>query len=230
MYHKIRIAIVSLVVITIVMLSSVGTLSYFTDTDGKTNDFMVGNASTALTVYDDISSEPWRELDASNYRNKPLVSEMLIPYYLQATNNGNIPVYQRFRVVIPIALADVLTLKVDGCVWQADPDDGDKSLCNTTNYNVTYDKSVDNTYAEYYIVNNRILDVGEATDESSGWPTVAIEVGDIPNSSSLNEIIECKNNDPNDCSLKVKAYSDIIQTTGFNSAMEAFEGFTETYN
>ena len=111
MHRKIRITIVSLMVMIACMISSVGTLSYFTDTDGATNSFTVGNASTVLSMYDDVSGDEKREFDASRY--SPLTDGMDdIPFYLQATNSGNIPVYQRFRVVIPIGLEDVVTLKL----------------------------------------------------------------------------------------------------------------------
>ena len=110
MYHKIRITVVSLVAITICLLSSTGTLSYFTDTDAQTNSFTVGNASSALVIYDDIAGGTENILDTDDY--SPLEDPTNVPFYPKATNDGNIPVYQRFRVVIPIALANVVTLNL----------------------------------------------------------------------------------------------------------------------
>ena len=230
MYHKIRIAAVSLVVMTVVMLSSVGTLSYFTDSDGAQNDFMIGNAKSELVIYDDVVNTPKRELSSTNY--PPLESgNQDIPYYLQATNIGNIPVYQRFRVVIPIALAEVLTLKLDNCTLVQDATNTDVSTCSNTKYNVTYDKSVEvenvPTYAEYYIVSNEKLAVNGTTSE---WPTTAIEFGDFPSVENWDSFMTCGDNSGNNCSFGVKAYSDVIQTTGFINAEEAFRGFAETYN
>ena len=226
MYYKIRITVVSLALIVLCMLSSVGTLSYFTDSVSIQNDFAIGNASTELAIYKDTNSTPF---DTANL--SPLTDGMQdVAYYLQATNNGNIPVYQRFRVVVPIELADVLTLKMDDCTLVVDEDDADISRCDNANYSVTYNKSVDvdnsPTYAEYYILSKNILGVGEKTSE---WPTTAIAVGKISSVEDFRQIATCKNDNANKCSFGVRAYSDAIQTTGFANAIQAFENLAETY-
>lgn len=236
MYRKIRITVASLVVIAMCVLSSVGTLSYFTDTDSATNNFVVGNASTKLAIYDDVTGDEYHVLDTSEYtvvtngvlkNNTELPG---IPFYLQATNDGNIPVYQRFRVVIPIELANVLTLKMNNCTLVVDNTDTDVSRCENANYSIVYNKSVDventPTYAEYYIVSKSELGVGAKTSE---WPTAAIVVGNISNVENFDQIATCEDNDTNKCLFGVRAYSDVIQTTGFTSAIQAFENFTETY-
>ena len=206
MYHKVRITVASLVVIAITVLSSTGTLSYFTDTDAKVNDFTVGSVSTALAIYDDVTGGNKHELVASNYvltsgeaRN--------IPFYLQAENDGTVSVYQRFRVVIPIALASVVTLETP----------------NNANYVVTYNSSVNNTYAEYYIVNQNVLGVGQVTNE---WPTVAIHING--NFVANDPRFVCEG-DGNNCVLGIRAYSDAIQAAGFTDATTAFGNLTETY-
>ena len=115
MYHKVRITVVSLVAVAVCMLSSAGTLSYFTDTDAKTNNFVVGNASTELAIYgseDGETSFADGTSTALAESNGKIVSGSQVPFYLRATNDGNIPVYQRFRVVIPAALAGVVTLNL----------------------------------------------------------------------------------------------------------------------
>lgn len=226
MYYKIRITVVSLVLITICVLSSAGTLSFFTDSDSTQNDFTIGNASTELVLYKDANGT----LFDTTYLD-PLTDGMQdIAYYLQATNNGNIPVYQRFRVVIPIELANVLTLKMDNCTLVVDNTDTDVSRCENTNYSIVYNKSVDventPTYAEYYIVSKSELGVGAKTSE---WPTVAIAVGNISDVEDFDQIATCEDNDVNKCSFGVRAYSDVIQTTGFTSAIQAFENLTEKY-
>lgn len=226
MYYKIRITVVSLVLMTVCVLSSAGTLSYFTDSDSKQNDFTIGNASTELVVYKDVYGTPF---DTTGLN--PLTDGMKdVSYYLQATNNGNIPLYQRFRVVVPIELADVLTLKMDNCSLVVDETDTDISRCNNANYSVIYDKSVDvnnePTYAEYYILSNNVLEVGAKTSE---WPTSAIAVGNISSVEDFDSIATCESNDANKCSFGVKAYSDVIQTTGFTNAIQAFENLAETY-
>ena len=224
MYYKIRITVVSLVLITICVLSSAGTLSFFTDSDSTQNDFTIGNASTELVLYKDTNGTLF---DTTN----PLTDGMQdIPYYLQATNDGNIPVYQRFRVVIPIELANVLTLKMNNCTLVVDNTDTDVSRCENANYSIVYNMSVDventPTYAEYYIVSKSELGVGAKTSE---WPTAAIAVGNISDVENFDQIATCENNDANKCSFGVRAYSDVIQTTGFTSAIQAFENLTETY-
>ena len=226
MYYKIRITVVSLMLITVCVLSSAGTLSFFTDSDSTQNDFTIGNASTELVLYKDTNYTLFDTMDLD-----PLTDGMQdIPYYLQATNNGNIPVYQRFRVVIPIELANVLTLKMDNCTLVVDNTDTDVSRCENTNYNIVYNKSVDientPTYAEYYIVSKSELGVGAKTSE---WPTAAIAVGNISDVEDFDQIATCEDNDVNKCSFGVRAYSDVIQTTGFTSAIQAFENLTEKY-
>ena len=230
MYRKIRITVVSLVAMTVCVFSSTGTLSYFTDTDARTNDFTVGNASTALVVYDDVTGDR-HEIDVegcallSNETEKPsycspLEVGMEIPFYLQATNDGNIPVYQRFRVVIPIGLADVVTLK------SGDSDCTVANACDNDAYDVTYESDVDGQYAEYYIVSKAKLAVGGKTGE---WPTTEIYIGDISGVGDIDDIATCTNGNNNKCVFGVKAYSDAIQTTGFTNAIDAFEGLEETY-
>ncbi len=100
MYQKIRITVSSVVVMVLCMLSSTMTLSYFTDTQTTTNEFTIGNASAQFTIYG--NADGTEAFDASAYT---LVDHMDdIPFYLEAENTGNIPVYQRFRVVIPEGL------------------------------------------------------------------------------------------------------------------------------
>ena len=226
MYHKIRITVVSLVVMAMCVLSSVGTLSYFTDTDAATNNFVVGNASTKLAIYDDVTGDEYREIDVSRYT---LVQNLQIPFYLQATNDGNIPVYQRFRVVIPKALSSVVTLDLptmnDNCAINT----GAESICRNDNYIVKYKPSVmdgDNEYAEYYIMSVNPLAKDSKTVE---WPTVKLAIGDI--TSEMEGLFVCPESDDsgNNCTLGISAYSDAIQTTGFNSVTEAFDSLRETY-
>ncbi len=226
MYHKIRITVVSLVVMAMCVLSSVGTLSYFTDTDAAINNFVVGNASTKLAIYDDVTGDEYREIDASRYT---LVQNLQIPFYLQATNDGNIPVYQRFRVVIPKALSSAVTLDLptmnDNCAINTSAE----STCRNDNYIVKYKPSVmdgDNEYAEYYIMSVNPLAKDSKTVE---WPTVKLAIGDI--TSEMEGLFVCPESDDsgNNCTLGISAYSDAIQTTGFNSATEAFDSLRETY-
>ena len=94
-------------------------------------------------------------------------------------------------------------------------------------YTITYKSSVSvedtPTYAEYYIVSNDELEVDGKTKE---WPINGIKFGDI---SSLDEsLFTCDNNDSS-CVVGVKAYSDAIQTAGFQTAAGAFAGVGETY-
>ena len=200
MLQKIRIAVASLAIMMLCLISSSSTLSYFTDTDSKENIFLVGNASTALTIYDELS--PNRELNASNYT---LTNNLEIPLYLTATNDGNIPVYQRFRIVMPKDLGGIVTF----------------TLSDTTNYTVSH--STNDTYSEYYIVSNNILGVGNSTVEMTAG--TKLKIGDI---SGLSNLFVC-NGDANNCTLGIRFYSDAIQTTGFNNADEAFSNFNETY-
>ncbi|MBR3319706.1 SipW-dependent-type signal peptide-containing protein [Candidatus Saccharibacteria bacterium] len=222
MYRKIRITVASLAVVMICLLSSTATLSFFTDSKTATNSFTVGNASTTLATYNHESGDSEHVFDAEDY---VLTDGRTIPFYLQATNDGNIPVYQRFRVVIPIGLADVVTLNLPDCVIS--PDTG--NTCNNQDYTVTYNPSVvveeTPTYAEYYIVSNNILAVGDNTVE---WPTEAIQIGDL---SELEDksLFTCENNDSNNCIFGISTYSDVIQTTGFASAIDAFANSSETY-
>lgn len=214
MYHKIRITVVSLIAVAICVLSSGATLSYFTDSKSTTNHFVVGNASTSLAIYDDVTGDEYHVLDDSEYtvvangvlKNNTKLSG--IPFYLQATNDGNIPVYQRFRVVIPKDLASVVTLNTP----------------TNSNYTVTYDPSVNDTYAEYYIVSNTALAVGNTTAE---WPTTSIHIGDI--SGVDNSLFTCANSNANNCVLGISVYSDAIQAAGFTSAAQALANLVETY-
>lgn len=240
MYHKVRITVVSLVVVAIVLISSVGTLSYFTDTDSSTNDFAVGNAKTTLTIYDEISdANNKHELVANDYTvvdNHVIkcascaVNEQLdsLPFYLQATNDGNIPVYQRFRIVIPIALANVVSLDLPDTYNGCEVEKVANHTCSNADYTITYDSSVDvegaPTYAEYYIVSNGKLAVNAKTN---GWPIEGIKFGVI--SSDLDEALFTCANDSSNCAVGVKAYSDTIQTAGFQTAAEAFTNVRGTY-
>lgn len=226
MYHRIRITMVSLVAVVMCVLSSVGTLSYFTDTDGRENTFAVGNASTRLTIYNDANHlDDEHIFDEDDY---VLTNGLSIPFYPQATNDGNIPVYQRFRVVIPIALRSVVTLDLpamEDCTINT----AEAISCSNDDYAVSYNPSVnmndEPTYAEYYIVRKTVLGLEATTDV---WPMTAIRLGDI---ASVRSQLECDNNDPNKCSLGIRVYSDVIQSAGFTEgAVKAFEGFSETYN
>ena len=208
MYHKVRITVAAIAVMTLCLLSSTMTLSYFTDTEFSTNEFTVGNASTSLAIYDDISSATPRQFDVATY--SPL-TDRPIPFYLQATNDGNIPVYQRFRVVIPKALANVVTL----------------DLPNSTDYTVAYEASVNDTYAEYYITSTSPLAVGATTNN---WPSEAkITINGLSSADeSLFTCSETGNN--NDCVFGIDVYSDAVQVAGFADATTAFAGVTETYH
>lgn len=222
MYRKIRITVASLAVMIICLLSSTATLSYFTDTQVATNNFIVGNASTVLAIYNHESGDSEHVFNAEDYT---LTNGLDIPFYLQATNDGNIPVYQRFRVVIPISLADVVSINLPDCVISPATD----NTCSNSNYTVTYNPSVSvedtPTYAEYYIVSNNILDVEGETAE---WPTESIHIGNLSGVED-NSLLTCENNDSNNCVFGISTYSDVIQTTGFTSATNAFENSLETY-
>ncbi|MBQ9017778.1 hypothetical protein IJ118_01810 [Candidatus Saccharibacteria bacterium] len=244
MYHKIRITVASLAVMSICLISSAGTLSYFTDSDSKSNDFVVGNASTNLIIYNDQAGGSDHVFNASDYKlvdgyavrdcetaDSPCTAVDNIPFYPQAENNGNIPVYQRFRVVVPIVLRDVLSLALPCDL--PDVDDTGKSTCENDNYSITYNQSVSvddtPTYAEYYIVGKAALGMGRTT---AAWPVTAIEIGNLSTVANLAENMTCESGDENtnNCSLGIKTYSDVIQTTGFSDANSAFTGFAETYN
>lgn len=226
MYHKIRITVASLMVMMICVLSSSTTLSYFTDTDYKMNSFIVGNASTTVTVYDNITGNR-HEIDPSDEAYH-LTDGLTIPFYPQASNDGNIPVYQRFRVVIPIALANVITLDLpamnNNCVITT----ASENTCSNTDYTVTYKPSVsvENTpsYAEYYIVSNNAVDVNDTTSE---WPMTGINIGNL--SGIDPSLFTCAGGNANNCVLGVNIYSDVIQTTGFANALSAFASAGETY-
>ena len=225
MYHKIRITVVSLVVVAITVLSSTATLSYFTDTDGATNNFVVGNASTKLVIYNNAAGGENNLFEASDYT---LTDKLSIPLYLQAENNGNIPVYQRFRVVIPITLAGVVTLNLpemdDNCTIVTTSE----NTCSNDDYTVTYKPtvSVDNApeYAEYYIVSNSVL---AKDDKTVKWPTTGLYIDGLSDANKA--LFTCEAGD-NSCVLGIGIYSDAIQTTGFtNGAVSAFADFPETY-
>ena len=222
MYHKIRITVVSLVAMTICLLSSSATLSYFTDTEGTTNNFTIGNASTSLALYSDKNGEQVFVPSAD-----PLMDNKDIPFYLEATNDGNIPVYQRFRVVIPIALANVVTLNLpagNDCKVET----VDNKICSDDDYTIKYNASVEvenkPTYAEYYVTYNHILPVDGKT---SRWPLTGVHIDGL--SDTNKSLFTCANNDSNNCVFGISAYSDAIQTSGFPNAIEAFEEFGETY-
>ncbi len=223
MYHKIRITVASLVIMTFCTLSSVMTLSYFTDTKSTSNEFTIGNASTSLAIYDEVESENRHVFDADNHG--PLVDNAEISFYPQATNDGNIPVFQRFRIVIPIALAEYIKLNLPtNCEVETATD----HVCTSDDYTITYNPSVNveetPTYAEYYIVSNRKLAVGSKTSE---WPTEKLIFTGISNANK--SLFTCANNDNNNCVLGINIYSDAIQTTGFANANEAFTNLAETY-
>ena len=230
MYHKIRITVVSLIVMTLCVLSSVATLSYFTDTDVATNTFVVGNASTKLMIYDDVSTAGnYQVLDASDEKYN-LVPGLDIPFYLEATNDGNIPVYQRFRVVIPIALRSVIMLDLPDCAIDTTIEAG-VSECSNVDYTVTYNPAVlvgeTPTYAEYYIVSNLPVAKNGKTKE---WPTSMIKIGEITDEQKSLFVCPVSDSSDNNCTLGISAYSDAIQTTGFDNATEAFQSLTvETY-
>ena len=160
-----------------------------------------------MAIYDDISSATPRQFDVATY--SPL-TDRDIPFYLQATNDGNIPVYQRFRVVIPKALANVVTL----------------DLPNSTDYTVTYEASVNDTYAEYYITSTNPLAAGATTNS---WPSEAkITINGLNEANK--SLFACSGADNNDCVFGIDVYSDAVQVAGFADAATAFAGFTETYH
>lgn len=212
MYHKIRITVASLAAVLLSIAGSSMTLSYFMDTDAETNNFVVGNVSTELTIYKDSNASA--KLSASDYT---LVDQLSVPFYLSAKNDGNISVYQRFRVVIPKALAEKVQLKLDDCVLSS-------GSCSSDDYTITYNSNVDNTYAEYYLTSKSALGVNASTAE---WPATELYFDGITDADT-SQFSGC-GSDNNSCVLGIKAYSDAIQTTGFTSATSAFENFTETY-
>lgn len=214
MYHKIRITVAAIVVMALCMLSSTMTLSYFTDTQSTTNEFTVGNVSTSLKVYDDVSSdnrEDWRILSSANH--PPITDGMEIPLYPQATNEGNIPVYQRFRIVIPTALASFIKLNLPNTTCAVETVSG--NICSNDNYVVTYNSNISG-HAEYRITSVNKLPVDGKTVE---WPTEKIRISGI--SEADKSLFVCNNGD-NSCTFGINVYSDAIQTTGFTSATDAF--------
>lgn len=209
MYRKIRIAVVSLVLTTACVLSSSATLSYFTDVDSETNTFTVGSISTMLAIYgDNDGTIPFAEPD------EPIVNGT-IPFYLQAENDGNVKVYQRFRVVIPSALADVVTLDLPCTVVN--------NTCSTTNYIVTYNPAVNETDAEYTITSKAVVAVGGVTNR---WPVRGIVIDGITDVDQ--SLFTCENGS-NDCVLGITTYSDAIQAAGFSDAVSAFASLTGTH-
>ena len=222
MYHKVRITVVSLVITLVCVLSSTGTLSYFTDTDAKTNSFVVGNASTVLAIYDDVSGQEKHILDVNDY--SPLEDDTQVGFYLQATNDGNIPVYQRFRVVVPAALASVVTLNLpnmNSCVVETESE----HRCDNDDYIVKYESSTNNgEFAEYYIMSKNAIPVEGNTVE---WPTEKMTFGNI---SEVDDSVYTCGEDENDCAFGISVYSDAVQTTGFTNVEDAFVNTGETYN
>lgn len=213
---------------TLCILSSTATLSYFTDTDSKINNFTIGNAATALSIYDDISDEnpeAWRAFDVANHA--PLTDGIEIPLYLEAKNTGNIPVYQRFRIVFPTALANLITVGfpgLDNCAPETAPD----NTCSNGDYVITYNPAVEvagePTYAEYYITSTNPLALNAKTPS---WPTEKIRITGL--SETNKSLFTCENNDQNSCAFGINFYSDVIQTTGFPTAAQAFVNLSETY-
>lgn len=232
MYHKIRITVASLVIVTVCMLSSAMTLSYFTDSDVKTNSFAIGNVSTALTIYDDVTSEPWREFDEANHGTLLSDTDYDIPFFMQATNDGNVTVYQRFRIVIPSTLADFVELALPDDMGTCD---AKTETCSNEHYSIAYDGNVvvekegeePTTYAEYYIVSKDALVQNGATN-SNGWPIVGIKIN-IPAEGDYGALFTCTDGSRNNCALGINVYSDAIQAAGFANAEAAFVGTGETY-
>jgi hypothetical protein len=140
---------------------------------------------------------------------------------MKAVNDGNIKVYQRFRLVLPAALADAVTLNLEG-MNGCDVRTATSNTCENDNFIANYNPSV-NGHAEYYIMSKSRLEKNAATTE---WPTASL---DIANLSSIDRSRLVCESGANSCVLGVGAYSDAIQTTGFNNVTEAFQSFTETY-
>ncbi|MBQ6396457.1 hypothetical protein IJH89_02630 [Candidatus Saccharibacteria bacterium] len=227
MYQKFRIIVASFSLMLLCFLSSTATLSYFTDTDSKFNSFTIGNASTSLSLYDDLSSDPPHLFDAAAH--SPLEENVPIPLYLQATNDGNIPVYQRFRIVLPLALADSITFDLPNCSLAPSADPSDETLsCETASYSISYNPSVlvDNvpTYAEYYLTGLTPLATAQTTTES---PLSSFTIKNIANLDP--SVLTCSENNQNNCAFGLNIYSDAIQTAGFEDALSAFLNFPETY-
>ncbi|MBR2725763.1 hypothetical protein IKE87_00625 [Candidatus Saccharibacteria bacterium] len=215
MHKRIKIMVASIIAIGMSIVGSTMTIAYFTDTDEQINNFVIGNAATELKIYDNNG-----ELDPSSY--EPLEDGTTINFRLKAANNGNINVYQRFRVVLPIALRDAVTLTLDsmgGC----DVKTVAGNTCENANYLATYSPSVNSTYAEYYIMSKAVLSKNATTAE---WPTAQINIAGL--SVVDRTLLTCENGN-NSCVLGVRAYSDAIQTTGFDNVVSAFQSFTEVY-
>lgn len=215
MYRSLKIMVASVVAIGLSIIGSSATIAYFTDTDEQTNNFVVGNASTELKIYDANG-----ELNPSDY--SPLEDTDTITFRLKATNNGNINVYQRFRVVLPIAMRDAVTLTLDG-MGDCDVRTAANHTCENANYFATYNPSVGGAYAEYYIMSKAVLAKDSATVE---WPTAQLNIVSLSGADSTP--LTCGGGE-NNCALGVRAYSDAIQTTGFDNVVTAFQNFTETY-
>lgn len=215
MYKSLKIMVASIVAIGLSIVGSSMTIAYFTDTDEQMNNFVVGNASTELKIYDENG-----ELNPSSA--EPLVDGDSITFRLKAENNGNINVYHRFRVVLPIAARDAITLTLDG-MGDCDVRTVANNTCENANYLATYNPSVGGAYAEYYIMSKAILTKNSATVE---WPTARLN---IVNLSGVDSAATTCAGGENNCVLGVQAYSDAIQTTGFDNVVTAFQNFTETY-
>ena len=226
MYSKLRVTLASLSLILLSTLTSTTTVAYFTDSDSTSSTFILGRADTVISAYDDVSSVPYTPFSADTYG--PLVQDQEIPLYLSAENNGNIPVYQRFRLVLPITLASALTFNLPGCTLTPLAESPTDSTCTTESYTVIYHPSVNienlPTYAIYYIYSNQPIAPGAATPE---WPTTKIIVGNLDNVNPAD--FTCANNNLNSCAFGLSYYSDVIQTTGFSDPISAFQNFAETY-
>lgn len=243
MYYKIRITVASLVVMAVCLLTSVGTLSYFTDTTSMVNTFTVGSVATQLAMYsDDSGTTPFDINGVGPLTSNLSTGDSDVNLFMQATNTGNVPVYQRFRVVIPKALANMVTLKLppmtDECkidttfenAPEGTPEESLESECSNENYTVKYKPAVivDNEakYAEYYITSKAVLDVNAVTAK---WPALGFSFNGV--SEANKDMFVCENNDSNKCVLGISIYSDAIQTVGFaNDAVNAFADLAETYD
>jgi hypothetical protein len=129
--------------------------------------------------------------------------------------------------VIPIALANVVTLNLpteNNCKVET----AINNTCSNDNYTIRYDSSVDvdnkPTYAEYYVTYNHVLPVDGKT---SRWPLTGVHIDGL--SGANKDLFTCDENNSNNCVFGISAYSDAIQTTGFQNAIDAFEEFGETY-
>jgi hypothetical protein len=177
-------------------------------------------------MYNDESGSESNLFNTADY--PPLVGDVDIPFFLSAKNNGNIPVYQRFRIAIPIALADLVTINLPAMNKDCIVTTTSENTCSNENYTVTYKPSVEvenvPMYAEYYIVSNDILAVDDLTTK---WPTTGIHITGI--SDANKSLFTCADSSDNNCTLGINVYSDAIQKTGFTDADSAFVNFRETY-